>query len=89
MVTIRDVAGKSGFSITTVSMVLSPGPAAERTEYVLMRVAGDPALRSDLGERGRRRARESRLTTPRVAQSTHRYSRRKTGAGRIAQGCGK
>jgi len=30
MVTIRDVAGKSGFSITTVSMVLSPGPAAER-----------------------------------------------------------
>ena len=30
MVTIRDVAGKSGFSITTVSMVLNPGPAAER-----------------------------------------------------------
>ena len=30
MVTIRDVAEKSGFSITTVSMVLSPGPAAER-----------------------------------------------------------
>jgi len=30
MVTIRDVADKSGFSITTVSMVLSPGPAAER-----------------------------------------------------------
>lgn len=30
MVTIRDVAEKSGFSITTVSMVLSPGPSAER-----------------------------------------------------------
>ena len=30
MVTIRDVAGQSGFSITTVSMVLNPGPAAER-----------------------------------------------------------
>lgn len=29
-ITIRDVAGKSGFSITTVSMVLNPGPAAER-----------------------------------------------------------
>lgn len=30
MVTIRDVAGQSGFSITTVSMVLNAGPAAER-----------------------------------------------------------
>lgn len=30
MVTIRDVAGKSGFSITTVSMVLNGGPSAER-----------------------------------------------------------
>src|SRR5262249_53195420 len=30
MVTIRDVAGESGFSITTVSMVLNNGPAATR-----------------------------------------------------------
>jgi LacI family transcriptional regulator len=30
MVTIRDVAGKSGFSVTTVSMVLNDGPAAKR-----------------------------------------------------------
>jgi LacI family transcriptional regulator len=30
MVTIRDVAGQSGFSITTVSMVLNAGPSAER-----------------------------------------------------------
>ncbi len=30
MVTIRDVAGKSGFSVTTVSMVLNAGPAADR-----------------------------------------------------------
>ena len=30
MVTIRDVAGQSGFSITTVSMVLNAGPAADR-----------------------------------------------------------
>ena len=30
MVTIRDVAGQSGFSITTVSMVLNEGPAADR-----------------------------------------------------------
>jgi LacI family transcriptional regulator len=30
MVTIRDVAGESGFSITTVSMVLNDGPAAQR-----------------------------------------------------------
>jgi LacI family transcriptional regulator len=30
MVTIRDVAGKSGFSVTTVSMVLNQGPAASR-----------------------------------------------------------
>jgi len=30
MVTIRDVAGKSGFSITTVSMALNAGPASER-----------------------------------------------------------
>ena len=29
-VTIRDVAGESGFSITTVSMVLNDGPAAKR-----------------------------------------------------------
>ncbi len=30
MVTIRDVAGESGFSVTTVSMVLNDGPAATR-----------------------------------------------------------
>jgi len=30
MVTIRDVAGKSGFSVTTVSMVLNQGTAANR-----------------------------------------------------------
>jgi len=30
MVTIRDVAGESGFSVTTVSMVLNNGPAAKR-----------------------------------------------------------
>jgi len=30
MVTIRDVAGKSGFSVTTVSMVLNAGPSADR-----------------------------------------------------------
>jgi LacI family transcriptional regulator len=30
MVTIRDVAGESGFSVTTVSMVLNDGPAAAR-----------------------------------------------------------
>jgi LacI family transcriptional regulator len=30
MVTIRDVAGKSGFSVTTVSMVLNDGPSARR-----------------------------------------------------------
>jgi len=30
MVTIRDVAGQSGFSVTTVSMVLGAGSAAER-----------------------------------------------------------
>src|SRR5437868_1075457 len=30
MVTIRDVAGESGFSVTTVSMVLNDGPASER-----------------------------------------------------------
>lgn len=30
MVTIRDVAGESGFSVTTVSMVLNAGPAAAR-----------------------------------------------------------
>lgn len=30
MVTIRDVAAQSGFSITTVSMVLNDGPAAKR-----------------------------------------------------------
>lgn len=30
MITIREVAGKSGFSITTVSMVLNDGPAASR-----------------------------------------------------------
>jgi len=30
MVTIRDVAGESGFSVTTVSMVLNDGPAAKR-----------------------------------------------------------
>lgn len=30
MVTIRDVAGESGFSITTVSMVLNDGPSAKR-----------------------------------------------------------
>ncbi len=30
MITIRDVAGESGFSITTVSMVLNDGPAAKR-----------------------------------------------------------
>ena len=30
MVTIRDVAGQSGFSVTTVSMVLNAGPAADR-----------------------------------------------------------
>lgn len=30
MVTIRDVAGESGFSITTVSMVLNNGPSATR-----------------------------------------------------------
>ena len=30
MITIRDVAGESGFSITTVSMVLNAGPASSR-----------------------------------------------------------
>ena len=30
MITIRDVAGESGFSVTTVSMVLNDGPAANR-----------------------------------------------------------
>ena len=30
MITIRDVAGESGFSVTTVSMVLNNGPAATR-----------------------------------------------------------
>ena len=30
MVTIRDVAGESGFSITTVSMVLNSGPGGDR-----------------------------------------------------------
>ena len=30
MITIRDVAGKSGFSVTTVSMVLNDGPTASR-----------------------------------------------------------
>jgi LacI family transcriptional regulator len=30
MVTIRDVAGESGFSVTTVSMVLNAGPASSR-----------------------------------------------------------
>ena len=30
MVTIRDVAGQSGFSVTTVSMVLNAGPASSR-----------------------------------------------------------
>jgi len=30
MVTIRDVAGQSGFSVTTVSMVLNAGPSADR-----------------------------------------------------------
>ena len=30
MITIRDVAAKSGFSVTTVSMVLNAGPSAER-----------------------------------------------------------
>ena len=30
MITIRDVAGESGFSVTTVSMVLNDGPSASR-----------------------------------------------------------
>ncbi len=30
MITIRDVAGQSGFSVTTVSMVLNAGPASSR-----------------------------------------------------------
>ena len=30
MVTIRDVAGEAGFSVTTVSMVLNDGPASQR-----------------------------------------------------------
>ena len=30
MVTIRDVAGESGFSVTTVSMVLNQGSASDR-----------------------------------------------------------
>ena len=30
MITIREVAGESGFSITTVSMVLNDGPSAAR-----------------------------------------------------------
>ena len=30
MVTIRDVAGESGFSVTTVSMVLNAGPGSAR-----------------------------------------------------------
>jgi LacI family transcriptional regulator len=58
MVTIRDVAEKSGFSITTVSMVLSPGPAAERispkTRTHVWRVARKLGYRPNLFARSLR-----------------------------------
>ena len=58
MVTIRDVAGKSGFSVTTVSMVLNAGTAAERisptTRTHIWRVARRLGYRPNLFARSLR-----------------------------------
>jgi LacI family transcriptional regulator, galactose operon repressor len=58
MVTIRDVAGKSGFSVTTVSMVLNAGPSADRisarTRTHIRRVARRLGYRPNLFARSLR-----------------------------------
>jgi LacI family transcriptional regulator len=58
MVTIRDVAGKSGFSMTTVSMVLNAGSGAERisprTRAQIWRVARKLGYRPNLFARSLR-----------------------------------
>lgn len=58
MVTIRDVAGESGFSVTTVSMVLNAGPSAgrisDRTRSRIWKVANRLGYRPNLFARSLR-----------------------------------
>lgn len=65
MVTIRDVAGESGFSVTTVSMVLNDGPSAARisprTRRRIWKVAQRLGYRPNLHARSLRSRRSHTL----------------------------
>ena len=65
MVTIRDVAGESGVSVTTVSMVLNDGPAARRisgqTRRRIWKTASRLGYRPNLFARSLRRKRSQSL----------------------------
>jgi DNA-binding LacI/PurR family transcriptional regulator len=65
MVTIREVAGESGVSVTTVSMVLNDGPAARRisesTRKRIWKVAGRLGYRPNLFARSLRSNRSRSL----------------------------
>src|SRR5258707_27016 len=65
MVTIRDVAGESGFSVTTVSMVLNDGPAAQRisarTRSHIWKVAKKLGYRPNLFARSLRSQRSNTI----------------------------
>jgi len=65
MVTIRDVAGKSGVSVTTVSMVLNDGPSARRisepTRKRIWKVANKLGYRPNLFARSLRSQRSQSL----------------------------
>jgi LacI family transcriptional regulator len=65
MVTIRDVAGESGVSVTTVSMVLNDGPSAkrisERTKKRVWKIANQLGYRPNLFARSLRNNRSETI----------------------------
>ncbi|MGA7906532.1 MAG: LacI family DNA-binding transcriptional regulator [Candidatus Sulfotelmatobacter sp.] len=65
MVTIKDIAGQSGVSVTTVSMVLNDGPSAQRisekTRKRIWRIAGELGYRPNLFARSLRSNRSHTL----------------------------
>src|SRR6516164_3052518 len=65
MVTIKDIAGESGVSVTTVSMVLNNGPSAQRisekTRKRIWRIAHKRGYRPNLFARSLRSNRSHTL----------------------------